>query len=85
MPGKRIPKRKLAEVLRLKFAAQLSHEKVARPVGLSKGTVNKHVSLAQAPGLSWPLPEGMDEAAPGARIHREPPPGLLIQSGSEGM
>jgi transposase len=54
--------RKITEVLRLKFGAKLSHEKIGRAVGLSKGAVNKYVSLAQAQGLSWPLPEGMDEA-----------------------
>ena len=44
--------RKITEVLRLKFEARLSHEKIARAVGLSKGAVNKYVSLAQAQGLS---------------------------------
>lgn len=55
--------RKITEVLRLKFEAKLSHATIARAVGLSKGAVGKYVSLAQANGLSWPLPEGMDEAA----------------------
>jgi transposase len=55
--------RKITEVLRLKFAAKLSHAQIAGAVGLSKGAVGKVVSLAQANGLSWPLPEGMDEAA----------------------
>ena len=36
----------------------LRHQKIARAVGLSKGAVNKYVSLAQAQGLAWPLPEG---------------------------
>ncbi len=85
MPGRKIPMQKLAKVLRLKFATQLSHEKAARAVGLSKGAVNKYVSLAQALPLCRPLPEGMDEAALEARIHREGRPGLLIQSGTEGM
>jgi transposase len=53
----------ITEVLRLKYAAQLSHERIARAVGISKGAVSKYVSLAAAHGLSWPLPEGMDEAA----------------------
>jgi DNA-binding transcriptional regulator LsrR (DeoR family) len=61
--------RKITEVLRLKYAADLSHEKIARAVGLSKGAVNKYVSLAEAQGLSWPLPEGMDEAALEARLY----------------
>jgi len=65
--------RKITEVLRLKFQAKLSHAKIALAVGLSKGAVNKYVSLAKAQGLSWPLPEGMDEAALQARLY--PPRG----------
>ena len=61
--------RKITEVLRLKFEAKLSHAKIARAVGLSKGAVNKYVSLAQAQGLGWPLPEGLDEAALQARLY----------------
>ena len=61
--------RKITEVLRLKFEAKLSHDQIARAVGLSKGGVGKYVSLAKAQGLSWPLPEGMDEAALEARLY----------------
>jgi transposase len=61
--------RKITEVLRLKFEAKLSHDQVACAVGLSKGVVGKYVSLAKAQGLSWPLPEGMDEAALEARLY----------------
>ncbi len=46
--------RKIKEVLRLKHDAGLSHEKIARAVGLSKGAVAKYVSLAAACGISWP-------------------------------
>ena len=61
--------RKITEVLRLKFAAGLSHEKIARAVGLSKGAVTKYVSLAEARGLSWPLPPELDEAALEVRLY----------------
>ena len=69
MPSKRVPMRKITEVLRLKFQAQLSHEKIARAVGLSKGAVTKYVNLAQAQGFSWPLPADLDEAGLAARLH----------------
>ena len=55
--------KKIIEVLRLKHEATLSHEKIARACGLSKGVVSKYLSLAQTRGLGWPLPEGTDEAA----------------------
>lgn len=62
MPIKRIPMKKIIEVLRLKYEAKLSHEKIGRACGLSKGAVNKYVSLAAAQGIGWPLPEDTDEA-----------------------
>ena len=49
--------KKIIEVLRLKHEANLSHEKIARACQLSKGVVSKYLSLAQAKGLGWPLPE----------------------------
>ena len=54
--------KQIIEVLRLKYAAKLSHEKIARACGLSKGTVNNYVSATHALGLTWPLPDGVDEA-----------------------
>ncbi|MCD6010106.1 IS21-like element helper ATPase IstB [Halomonas sp. IOP_31] len=53
--------RTITEVLRLKYNAGLSHEKIARACGLSKGVVSKYVSLAQVAGISWPLPETTDD------------------------
>jgi len=37
MPAARIPMKKIIEVLRLKYEAQLSHEKIARACQLSNG------------------------------------------------
>jgi len=54
--------KQIIEVLRLKYEAKLSHERIARACGLSKGVVGKYVSLARVQGISWPLPEGTDEA-----------------------
>jgi transposase len=54
--------RQITEILRLKFEAKLSNEKVARACGVSKGVVCKYLQLAAARGVTWPLPEGTDEA-----------------------
>lgn len=62
MPAARIPMKQIIEVLRLKYEAKLSHERIARACGLSKGVVGKYVSLARVQGIRWPLPEGTDEA-----------------------
>jgi transposase len=53
--------RKLKEVLRLTYSSHLSRRQVARSLSLSKTTVNKYLELAQDAGLSWPLPEAMDD------------------------
>ncbi len=63
MPTARIPMKKIIEVLRLKYEAQLSHDKIARACQLSKGAVYKYVHLAKAKGVTWPLADDVDEAA----------------------
>lgn len=54
--------KKITEVLRLRHEAKLSLNKIARASNLSKGVVSKYVSLAQSKGITWPLPDGVDEA-----------------------
>jgi transposase len=53
--------RQIKEVLRLKHAHQLSVREIARSCGLPPSTVNDYLVRAQAAGLSWPLPEGLDD------------------------
>ena len=53
--------RKIKDVLRLKFDAQLSHQQIATALGLSKGVITKYVGLATAAGLDWAAVEGMEE------------------------
>ncbi len=80
MPAARIPMKHIIEVLRLKYEAQLSHEKIARACGLSKGVVSKYVSLTKAKGITWPLPEGMDEVSLEAQLFPAPePPTRFVQ------
>jgi predicted transcriptional regulator len=55
--------RKVREVLRLKFEARLSHERIAAATGLSKGAVSNYVQRAVQKSLGWPLPEDLDDAA----------------------
>lgn len=60
----------ITEVLRLKYDARLSHAKIARAVGLSKGAVSKYVSLATAAGFTaWPLPDDVDEVTLERRLY----------------
>jgi len=62
MPVERISMRQITEVLRLKYEAGLSHERIALACGISKGAVSKYVSLAKVQGVAWPLPAEVDQA-----------------------
>lgn len=66
--------RKTTEVLRLKFEARLSHEKIAAATGLSKGAVTNYVRRAVQKALTWPLPPELDEGRLEALLFRQPAP-----------
>ena len=55
--------RQIKELLRLKFDAGLSHERIAAACKLSKGAVTKYLERARRAGLVWPLDPALDEAA----------------------
>ena len=74
MPAKRSAMRKIKDVLRLKFEAKLSHERIAAATGMSKGAVTKYVQRALQKGLGWPLPADLDEAALEGLLFRQPAP-----------
>lgn len=61
MPTTRISMRHIKEVLRLKFAAGLSHRQIARSLGISVGVVAKYLSAATAANISYPLPDNLDD------------------------
>jgi transposase len=63
--------RKLRDLLRLKYAARLPQRAIARACGVGLGTVTAYLQRAAAAGLSWPLPEDLDDGALEARLfHR---------------
>ncbi len=55
--------RKVHLVLRLFFDAGLSIRAIARSTKASPATIGDYVRRAKSAGLSWPLPQGMDERA----------------------
>ena len=71
MPRRRLPLRKINEVLRL-TAQGLSRRQVSQSVGLARSTVADYVERARLAGLSWPLPEGLDGDMLEAKLF--PPP-----------
>jgi transposase len=74
--------RKVRELLRLKWGLGVSHRQAARALGISPSTVVEYERRARQAGLSWPLPEEMDDArleallfppAPAANVPRALP------------
>ena len=64
--------RKIRDVLRYRHSTDLSLEAIARALNLSKGVVAKYLKLATAVGLSWPLPDDLDDGALERRLYQQP-------------
>ncbi len=61
MPTGRLTMRRIRDVLRLKFAQGLSERSIAASPGPGKGSVGTCLRRALDAGLSWPLPDGLDD------------------------
>jgi hypothetical protein len=62
MPGERLPMRKIIDVLRL-HAEGLSKRKIAASLSIGATSAGECVRRATRAGLSWPLPENLEEDA----------------------
>ena len=71
--------RKIKEVLRLKWAQDLSNRQIAKACGIGRPTVKEYLRRATEAGLGWPLPCGLDEAELERRLF-PPPPSLPAQA-----
>jgi len=72
MPQKGLPMRKLRELLRLRWSQGCSSREVARACHLSHSTVLEYEKRAREAGLTWPLPEDLDDDALAALIAEVP-------------
>jgi transposase len=70
---KRLPVRKIREVLRLK-AEGFSDRQIAAAIGSARSTVQECVRRARDTGITWPLAPTLDEAALHARMYRRAVP-----------
>ena len=68
MPAERIGMRDAREIIRLKSSSVSTHE-IARRLGLARSTVRETLTRAETAGLSWPLPEGMNDEALEAALY----------------
>lgn len=65
--------RKINEIMRLKFEVGLSLSKIAQSCNVSKSTVSDILKRFDQSGLSWPLPEGMEETDLEERLYPTTP------------
>jgi transposase len=54
--------RKVREVLRLRHAFGVSERQIAITTGLSRSAVGEYLRRAAVIGITWPTPEGLDDA-----------------------
>jgi hypothetical protein len=54
--------RKLREVMRLRLELHLGYQQIARSCAIGVSTVCKYPKRAEGAGLTWPVPEGWDDA-----------------------
>lgn len=71
--------RQIREVLRLHQTQHLSARAVGIAVGLPSTTVRHYLDRARDAGLSWPLPDGLDDRELEERLfgRAAPPPVIL--------
>jgi transposase len=70
--------RKIREVLRLRFAQELSQRAIGQSLQLSVGAVNTYLSRARMAGLGWPLPGELDDERL-ERLLYPPPPDVTAE------
>lgn len=78
MPGERLSMRKIREVLRLRVAHGLSQRAIGQSLRISTGAVNTCLSRARLAGVSWPLPEELDDTEL-ERLLYPPPPAVASE------
>ncbi len=64
--------RKIRDVLRLRHSTELSLDAIAPALNISKGVFAKYLKLAGHAGLSWPLPDDLDDGVLERRLYRLP-------------
>jgi transposase len=63
MANTRLSMRKIQEILRLCWHNGLSARQAAKSCGVGRTTIREYLDRAEKAGLSWPLPEDLDETA----------------------
>jgi transposase len=74
MAYKRLSMRKIREILRLYHELKLGKKLIAKACSVSPSTVVDYVRKAETAGLSWPLPDDLDDSAIEALLFPAEPP-----------
>jgi transposase len=73
MPGERLSMRKIRELLRLRWEQHLPQRAIGHSLRLSQGSVSEYLNRARRAGLTWPLPDAVDDARLEALLFPPPP------------
>ena len=73
MPGERVSMRKIRELLRLRWEHRLSQRRIGQSLRLSQGAISEYLGRARRAGLSWPLPDDLDDERLEALLFPPPP------------
>lgn len=65
--------RKIKEVLRLSYEAGLGQRGIAQALNLGLGTISTYLKRARQAGISWPLPDDMNERTLGRLLFPSQP------------
>lgn len=65
--------RKIRDVLRYRHTTGLSLDGIAGALKISKGVVTKYLKLAGEAGISWPVPDDLDDRGLEQRLYHRPP------------
>lgn len=66
--------RKIKDILRLRYAADLSYRGISEAVNIGYGTVVEYLNRARQAGLDWPIAADLDERELGRMLFRTQPP-----------
>src|SRR3954451_5261111 len=72
MPAERLSMRRVREVLRLRHALGMSDRSIAQSLAIGKTTVGEYVCRAKVIGITWPVPEEIDDAELERRLFTGP-------------
>ena len=68
MANRRKSMRRIRQILRLAWEAGLKQRQIARSLRMSPATVGEYLRRARLAGLSWPLPDALDDTQLEARL-----------------